>query len=314
MPPKTYRVLFFGTPEFAVPVLESLHQMESINLVGVFTQPDKPVGRKQILTPPPVKLAADKLALPIYQPTKLKSEDYATQLRELAPDVIVIVAYGKIIPEAALTIPQYGWVNVHASLLPQYRGASPIQTAILNGVKQTGITLMKLDTGLDTGPIISQKPITIQSADNSQTLHNKLSRLGAELISESLLPYLAGQLKPRPQDNSLATTTKIIEKENGRIVWNKSADFIARQIRAYTPWPGAFTTWGGKSLKILEATVYDEVIALPPGKIKRLGRTLLVGTGSSVLELKTLQLAGKKPQTTTEFLNGHPEFAKAKLE
>jgi len=328
MSPKIYKTLFFGTPDFAVSVLETLIALPYLDLQAVFTQPDKPVGRKQTLTPPPVKVTAEKNNLPVFQPEKIKSEEFEEQLKQLSPEIIIVVAYGKIIPKNLLAIPKYGWLNVHASLLPKYRGASPIQQAILDGESQTGVTLMKIDAGLDTGPIIAQKPINIKPNDNFETLHDKLSRLGADLVKKSLLNYLESKLNPQAQDNSQATTTKIIKKEDGRIDWTKPADYLERQIRAFTPWPGAFCFWSRNTkneqkeltnshieqrLKIIEASVADDSTKLLPGQTKTINESVIVGCSQDNLELKKIQLEGKKPQSVAEFIKGYPEFGQTQL-
>ena len=325
---KTYKTLFFGTPDFAVPTLETLIAIPEVELLAVFTQPDKPVGRKQTLTPPPVKVTAQKNNIPVFQPEKLKTKEFEEQLKKISPDVCLVAAYGKIISSKLLDIPKHGWLNVHGSLLPKYRGASPIQGAILNGDEKTGVTLMKIDAGLDTGPIISQKSIDIEPSENFQTLHDKLSRLGAELIRKSLLNYLDGKLKPQQQNNNLATETKIIAKEDGRINWKQSATQIERQIRAYTPWPGTYCFWSRNTrneqkeltnshielrLKIIEAVVSSDTTILPPGQIKQTNDVITVGCGQGNLELKKIQLEGKRVQIILDFLKGHPEFGQTQL-
>lgn len=319
----SHKTLFFGTPAFAVPVLESLITLPNIKIQAVVTQPDKPVGRKQVLTPPAVKKAALQYGLPVWQAEKITTEEFEEQLKQWSPDIIMVAAYGKIIPKNLLSLPKYGWLNVHASHLPKYRGASPIQAAILNGDEETGVTLMKINAGLDTGPIIAQKAINIQPADDWQALHDKLSRLGAKLVTETLPDYLAGKLSAVPQDNSKASTTKIIRKEDGRIDWQKPAEAIDRQIRAYTPWPGAYCFWSGNTrseqkelsnsnielrLKIIEASVAKDNVQLTPGQTRQTNQTLLVGCGQGNLELKKIQMEAKNQQTITEFLKGYPEF------
>lgn len=313
MKQKVYKIIFFGTPDFAVPSLRAILTLPYSQLIAVITQPDKPVGRKKILTPPPVKLVAQENNLPVLQPERIKTKQFKEKLKQLAPDVVIIVAYGKIIPQNLLEIPKYGWLNIHASLLPKYRGASPIPAVILNGEKETGVSLMKIDTGLDTGPIISKKKIEIQPNDNFQTLHDKLSRLGAELLQESLLDYLKGNLTLKPQDNTKATTTKIIKKEDGRIEWSKPAEYIERHIRAFNPWPGAFCFYNKKRLKIIEATLSKDNSKLKPGQTKSTNGLVIVGCGQGNLELKKIQLEGKKPQAIINFLRGYSGFGQTKL-
>jgi len=313
MKSKIYKTIFFGTPEFAVPVLKILATLPCLKLKAVVTQPDKPVGKKQIITPPPVKIASEKNKIPILQPEKIKTKEFEEKMLELNPDIAIVVAYGKIIPKNLLNIPKHGWLNVHASLLPKYRGASPIQAAILNNEETTGVTLMKIDACLDSGPILYQKRLTLEPNDNFQTLHDKLSRLGAELINKTLLDYLEGKIKPQAQDNSQATETKIIKKEHGRIDWSKPAEFIERQIRAFTPWPGAFCLWNDKRLKVIEAVISDDKIELSPGQTKKTDNAVIVGCGQDNLELKVVQLEGKKQQPISNFLKGYSEFGQTKL-
>lgn len=326
---KKYQAIFFGTPEFAVPTLEKIITLPYLDLRLVITQPNKPVGRQQILTAPPIKVLAQKNKLPILQPEKIKTEAFETQFRQLNPEVIILVAYGKIIPKNLLAISKYGWLNLHASLLPKFRGASPIQFAILTGAKDTGVTLMKMDEGMDTGPIIAQEKLAIAPEETSQTLHDKLSRLSAEALEKNLLAYLEGKLKPKPQDNSQATSTKIIEKADGKINWQKPAIEIERQIRAFTPWPGAWCFWPRNQraeqkeltnsaieqrLKIIKAKVSSDSVKLPPGQTKKSGESVIVGCGQGNLELQTTQLEGKKEIVTRDFLKGYPEFKNTKLE
>lgn len=311
---KKYRTIFFGTPDFAVPILKELTTFLYLDLLLVITQPDKPIGRNLKLTPPPVKVFAENKGIPIFQPEKIKTAEFAKKLKQLAPDVIILVAYGKIIPVNLLEIPKFGWLNIHASLLPKFRGASPIQAAILEGKQKTGITLMKIDEGLDTGPIIAQKSLKIDQNDNFEALHDKLAKLGADLVKEALLDYLKGKIIPQPQAEETATLTKIIKKEDGKIDWSNKANYIEKQIRAYTPWPGAYCFWNNKRLKIIEASVSTVTTPLSKGEIKGIDNKILVGTVKENLELKKIQLEGKIPLSISEFLKGYPDFDKVKLE
>lgn len=303
-----YKTIFFGTPDFAVPVLKTIITLPYLKLQAVVTQPDKPAGRKQILTSSPVKLVALENNISIHQPEKIKGTEFEQEFKKLDSDVVIIVAYGKIIPQNLLEIPKYGFLNIHASLLPKYRGASPIQNAILAGEKETGVTLMKIDQGLDTGPIISQKKLEIRPDDNFKTLHDKLSLRGADLIKETLLDYLEGRLSPTPQDNTKATTTETIKKEDGRIDWSKPAVKIERHIRAFNPWPGAFCFYNQKRLKIIEASLAKDQSKLNPGETKEINGLIIVGCEKNNLELKKVQLEGKIPQTVPEFIMGYPGF------
>ncbi|MDP2683755.1 MAG: methionyl-tRNA formyltransferase [bacterium] len=310
---KTYKTIFFGTPEFAVPVLECLLKLSFIDLLAVVTQPDKPVGKKQTITPPPVKTFALKNNLTVLQPASIKSSDFIKTLKKYQPDVVVIIAYGKIITKQLLEIPQYGWLNIHASLLPNYRGASPIQAAILAGDGETGVTLMKINQGLDTGPVISQLAIPIAKHDNAETLHDKLSQLGGKIVAKDLLNYLKGDLPPQNQTQSPTPVCKTIKKEDGQINWNNSAEKIERQIRAYTPWPGTYCYWNDKRLKIIEASVSQAKNSLSPGEVSLIDNKIVVGCGKNSLELKIIQLAGKKPMNIQSFIKGYPDFGEAKL-
>ncbi|MCX6743639.1 MAG: methionyl-tRNA formyltransferase, partial [Candidatus Parcubacteria bacterium] len=251
--PKEIKVIFMGTPEFSAPILNAL--IEKYKVIAVVTQPDKKVGRKQIVTPSPIKKIAVANKIEVLQPAFLKDNvEFIRRVKELNPDVIIIAAYGLILPKEILDIPQCGVLNVHASLLPKYRGASPIQAAILNGDKETGVTIMLVNERMDEGDILTQKTITINNNDNFEALYNKLSELGANLLLKTLPGYLSGQIKPKPQEDSEATYCQLITKDMGKIDWHKSALEIDRQIRAFTPWPGTYTTWQGKNLKILSAS------------------------------------------------------------
>lgn len=325
---KKYNLIFFGTAAFGLPILQKLVKLPYLELKAVITQPDKPVGRKQILTPPPVKTLAKKFNIPVLQPDNIRTEEFEEKIRQINPKLVILVAYGKIIPKNVLEIPKFGWLNIHASLLPKFRGASPIQSAILSGEKETGVTLMKIDEHTDTGPIITQEKIEIAPDETSQTLHDKLSRLGAELLAKTLPFYLDGKIKPKPQNNSQATYTKIIKKEDGKIDWQKSAEEIERQIRAFMPWPGVFCFWPKNDrseqkeltnspiemrLKIIEASVAKDVTKLPPGQTKKTNHTAIVGCAHGNLELKKIQLEGKKIQTIADFLKGYPKFGQTKF-
>ncbi len=306
---KIFSAWFFGTPDFAVPVLEALHKLPFIDLRHIVTQPDKPVGKHQTLTPPPVKVFAENNNLPISQPIGIREVDFENEIKKDSPDVIIIVAYGKIIPENLLSIPEHGWLNVHASLLPKFRGASPIQGALLAGETKTGVTLMQLDADLDTGPVIAQQSTNITETETSETLHDKLGGLGALIIKNSLLPYLKGEIKPKPQPAISPTPiTKNIKKTNGQIDLTQPAEVIERKIRAYTPWPGAFCYWDDKRLKIIEAAVTQSQRELAYGKVIKHENTVVVGTGKLGLQLKKIQLQSKRPMTIDDFLKGHPEF------
>lgn len=301
-----------GTPQFAVPSLRSL--IDTQEVVGVVTQPDRPAGRGRRLQSSPVKLVAQEAGIPLYQPRSLRSEESAGVLYDWQPDVIVVTAFGQILRPHVLELPPKGCLNVHASLLPRWRGASPIQHAILTGDNQTGITLMQMDEGLDTGPMYIQEATAITTADTAATLHDRLAALGADMLGQHLDDILWGQLQSQVQDESQTTYAPMIKKEDGRIDWNESASAIDRRIRAMTPWPGAFSKWEGQNLKILSAHPLPELsMGSQPGTVTLQDNELLVQTGDGVLALDQVQLAGKKALDAQAFVRGRPQFAGALL-
>jgi methionyl-tRNA formyltransferase len=300
------RTIFMGSPEFAVPVLRQLAAQYLI--VGIVTQPDRPAGRGRVLTPPPVKLLADELNLPVIQPRRLSEPEALQQIHLWSPELIVVAAFGQILKPEVLDLPKFGCINVHASLLPRWRGAAPIQAAILNGDETTGITIMRMDPGIDTGPILSQKSIPITHADTSATLATKLSALGADLLTETLPAYLSGELVPNLQDESLATYAPMIKKEDGLLDFSEPAINLDRKIRAFNPWPGAFTYWNKQILKIHCA--HPIGVALKPvGKNIIYQEFPAITTGNGILILDELQLAGRNIQTGKTFLNGIRNWA-----
>lgn len=307
------RVVFMGTPEFSVPALQALLASQSV--VGVVTQPDRPAGRGRVLQPPPVKSVALEAGIPIYQPKSLRSEESAAPLREWQPELIVVAAFGQILRPHILDLPPKGCLNVHASLLPRWRGASPIQHAILAGDKETGVTLMRMDEGMDTGPVYVQDAIPIGPRETAATLHDRLSELGAQMLTKYLPDILAGYLQAVAQDETCATYAPLIKKEDGAIDWRQSSLYIDRQIRAMTPWPGAFTIWQGQHLKVLSA----EPIARgawstgAPGQVVARADVAAVLTGEGALELQVVQLAGKRATDIDDFLRGRPEFIGSQL-
>lgn len=295
------RTIFMGSPEFAVPVLRRL--TANLQIVGVVTQPDRPAGRGRLLTPPPIKILADELELPVIQPRRLSEPGALEQLQQWAPDLLVVAAFGQILRPVVLDLPKFGCINVHASLLPRWRGAAPIQAAILNGDETTGITIMRMDPGIDTGPLLSQKSINIDHSDTSATLVLKLSELGADLLMDTLPEYLAGKCLPVPQDDSLATYAPIIKKRDGLLDFSMSAIDLDRKIRAFNPWPGAFTYWNNQILKIHRAHPGDYLDS-PVGKRVIYQEMPAFTTGYGILVLDELQLPGKKIQTGKNFLIG----------
>lgn len=280
---KNLKMIFVGTSEFGAIILEKMIKA-GYRPILVITMPDKPVGRKQIITPPLVKLIAQKYDLPIEQPEKIK--DLKPKIENLNPDLIIVADYGQIIPKEILDLPKYGCLNIHPSLLPKYRGPSPIQATILNGDKETGVTIIKMTEKIDAGPIIAQSKFKNQiSKMNFLQLRNKLAELGAELLIKTIPFWINGQIKPKKQLEKKATFTKILKKEDGLINWQKSAEEIERQIRALNPWPGTYTFYQGKRLKILEAEAINHQLVI-----------------------KKVQLEGKKPVAFKDFLHGHPDF------
>jgi methionyl-tRNA formyltransferase len=307
------KIVFMGTPDFAVPSLEAL--IASQEVTGVVTQPDRPAGRGRKQQSPPIKTVAEAHRIPVYQPKSLRSEEAARPLREWAPEMIVVAAFGQILRPHVLELPPKGCLNVHASLLPRWRGAAPIQYAILAGDDETGVSLMQMDEGLDTGPVFVQKATLIQVGETAGKLHDRLARLGAELLKGHLDDILSGRLPAVPQNNDQATYAPMIKKEAGAIDWSQPAGQIDRHIRAMTPWPSAFTTWSGKMLKILAAEPVQGA-RLPsglPGQVVLHQGSAIVLAGKGGLRLKRIQLAGRQAMSVDDFLNGQPEFARALL-
>ncbi|MFQ3534944.1 MAG: methionyl-tRNA formyltransferase [Aggregatilineales bacterium] len=306
-----------GTPEFAVPSLRALLEAPDFEVVCVVTQPDRPAGRGQRLQVPPVKQLALAHGLPILQPHKLREAGVFEQLQAYTPDLIVVAAFGQILRQNVLDLPRCGCINVHASLLPRWRGAAPIQAAIRAGDSETGITIMQMDAGLDTGPMLRQRAISIAPNETGQTLHDKLAALGANLLIETLRDYLDGKITPQPQDDSAHTYAPMLKKEDGRINWADSAAQIARQVRAYYPYPATYTEWDGQLLKILPTDAPDSVTvragSAAIGKVIAYDDGIAVGTGDGLYLPQQVQLAGKAPQPTRDFLNGHRPIIGAQL-
>ncbi len=293
--------MFMGSPEFALPTLNMLVQHFSV--VGVVTQPDRPSGRGRTLTPPPVKVVAQQLGIETIQPNRLKDAGVWEKLVEWSPDVIVVAAFGQILRQNVLDLPRYGCVNVHASLLPRWRGAAPIQAAILHGDEVSGVTIMKMDAGIDTGPILAQRSIPIQADDDAESLGKKLATLGAELLIETLPAYLCGEIQPQPQDESRATYAPMLKKEEGELSFLQPAEYLERKIRAYFPWPGAFMIWDSQLLKVKRAFVLQQNL-IPAGKRSVVDGLPAIGTADGVLVLREVQPAGKKWMSGEEFLRG----------
>jgi len=300
------RIVFIGTGEIGVPTLRALQKSEH-ELGRVVTQPDKPVGREQKITAPPIKkalIAGGPNAGPAQtlQPARIKDREVIDQIRALAPDVIVVMAYGQILPRAVLEIPKIACLNLHASLLPRWRGAAPIQAAIAAGDREAGITVMYMDEGLDTGDILLQRKIDISPSETGATLHDRLAQIAPEALLESLRLLATGNAPRIPQDQALATYAPKLNREAGRLNWNESVEAIERKIRAYNPWPGAFTEFSGRNLKIFAASIVD--LRGKPGEILRKDRELVVATSDRALSLTDVQLEGKRRMSAAEFLRG----------
>ena len=297
-------LVFCGTPQFAVATLEKLVD-EEFRIQLVVTQPDRPKGRGLELVPSPVKQSALKLNLPLAQPDRIKTNDeFRAQLTALEPDAIIVVGYGRIIPQWMLDLPRFGNINLHASLLPKYRGAAPIQWAIANGETVTGVTTMRIDAGLDTGDILGRRQLPITRDETAETLAPRLASIGADLMIETLRGLEAGSVQPRPQDNSQASLAPILKKEDGLIDFSRSAVDIANRIRGFQPWPGAYTKFRGRNLQILKARAANA--ALPPGELHADSGCLVAGCGQNTsLELLELQLEGKKQTSAADFVRGY---------
>ena len=304
------KIIFMGTPEFAVPIFESLAQSANFDIAAVVTEPDKPAHRKMALTPTPIKIAALKYHLPIIQPEK--PEKALLSVKKIKPDIIVVVAYGKIIPLKFLEIPRFGAVNIHPSKLPEFRGPSPIQAALLKGLSQITTTIMLLDKKMDQGPILKQIEVKIEANDNFQTLSKKLSLISAKIIENTILQYIQGKIKPKKQKNSKASYCKKITKNDGLLDFTQPAEKLENQIRAYAFWPKTYTFWGNFRLIILEAKAIKNRPEPPAAAgavyLDKNSRKIAILTGKGSLLVKSLQLEGKKPLNSPQFLNGYPNI------
>ena len=322
------KIIFMGTPDFAVPALTALlknnaplsksgaQPQPGYEVVAVVTQPDRPRGRGQKLTPSPVKVAAEKAGLRVLQPKTLKSAEAVAELAALKPDLIVVAAFGQILRPDVLNLPPHGCLNLHASLLPRWRGAAPVAAAIRAGDAETGITVMLMDEGLDTGPMLAQRAIPITPNHTAGSLTAELAELGAALLMETLPAWLAGALQPQPQDDALATFAPRLKKEEGDIDWTQTAVEIERQVRALHPWPGAFTSGPRGQIKILEVEVISDELPQAqarPGTLFKHKREVCVATGQGVIRLATVQPAGKKEMAAIAMLNGQPDLWGAQL-
>ncbi|MFZ5559445.1 MAG: methionyl-tRNA formyltransferase [Patescibacteria group bacterium] len=312
------KTILMGTPEFAERIFRKTYPIlrDYLEIISVITAQDKPVGRKQVLTPCPVKKWALEADLSVLQPDNIRNPEWVAKIKELAPDLIILCAYGQIIPQEILDIPKYKALNIHPSLLPKYRGASPIQATILNGDKETGVSLMIMDAEMDHGPIIRNSKFEIRNSKITyKELENQLVDVASDLLIKTLPDWVEGKITPQPQDHSKATFCKLIKKEDGKIDWHKSAEEIERQIRAYREWPESYTEiLNPKSkiqnnIKILNAEILNQKTSKKIGEVFLTDtKELAVQTGNGILILKQVQLEGKKPMSSRDFLNGHPEI------
>lgn len=317
------KVVFMGTPDFAVPTLNALIKFHEV--IGVVTQPDRPVGRKQEIQLSPIKDVALAHDIPVFQPEKIRKPEAIETLKKWEADVYIVAAFGQILPQEVLDIPKHGSINIHASLLPRWRGAAPIQACIRAGDTESGITIMKMDAGLDTGPMLSQGKTVIDLYETGQTLHDRLSKLGADLLIHTIPGYLSGAIQPVPQSEKGITYAPQLKREDGQIDWNIDADGIEQMIRAYTPWPSTYSMWNGKMLKILEGytrTTETRPINLAdltanivkPGQVTTFKGRVAIGTGKDQLFYPTkVQLEGKTPVHIDDFVRGYDDFIGSQL-
>jgi len=307
------RIIFFGTPEPAAKALRSLVE-DGHDVAAVFTRPDRVSGRSRKPWPTPVNEAAMELGLTAHTPQGLRGDDVLNDLAGISADIFVVLAYGRILPPAILALPPRGVLNVHPSLLPLYRGPSPVVTAIRDGAPETGVSVMLLDEGMDTGPVIAQSaPVPITESDTAESLTDQLFTMGVDLLVETIPAWERGDLEAVPQDDALATVTSLVEKSDGELDFGKSALDIARAIRAYHPWPGTFTRWDGKLLKILDASVSESAEDFRRGVVSIRDGRLTIGTGAGNLDVKRLQLEGRGAVSAEDFLRGYPAIEGARL-
>jgi methionyl-tRNA formyltransferase len=305
-------IVFMGTPDFAVPALQRLIAAHTV--LAVVTQPDRPAGRNRQLQASPVKQAAEAAGLPVFQPEKIRRPEAVEMLRQWPADLFVVAAFGQILPQTVLDLPHLGSINIHASLLPRWRGAAPIQAAVRAGDAETGITIMRMDAGLDTGPILTQRAIPVAPDETGASLHDKLAVLGGDLLLDTLPGYLDGSITPQPQDDAQATLAPRIRKDEGHIDWSAPAQAIDRTVRAFTPWPGTFSFWDGKLLKIVAGSVAREATAhAAPGTVVSNHGALAIATGDGLYLPTRLQLEGRAAASAAEFVNGYPQFIGAVL-
>ena len=307
------RVLFYGSPDFAVPTLQALID-SPWRPVAVVTQPDARAGRGRTMRPPPVKELAESHGIPAIQPARLRERAAIAQIASLRPDLQIVAAYGQIIPKRLLDLPRLGSLNVHASLLPRWRGASPISAAILHGDAETGVTIILVDETEDTGAILRQRSTPIGDSEHAGDLSDRLAVLGAQLLTETIPDWLEGNVPTTPQDDALATRARRVSKAQGKIDWSKSAEQIARHVRAYTPWPGASTTLGERTVRVAAAAVGKPTSSEAPGTITALGSAIVVATGAGQLDVQRLQRAGKREMSAEEFARGARDLVGQRFE
>lgn len=324
------RMIYMGTPAFAVPALESLIRgaapgmllPQGYEIVTVITRPDKPSGRGREVVYSPVKQVALAHGIPVWQPGSFKKAENQAALAAFQADLSLVAAFGQILPQAVLDLPRYGTLNIHASLLPRYRGSSPICEAILQGDQETGVTIMLLDAGIDTGPLLLSQRMPLREDETTASLTPKLAELGASALLEALPLWIGGQLVAQPQDHARAVHTHMLTKEDGRIDWSRPAQVLARSVRAYIPWPNAWTTWHGKQLKILSASADDSAQTEAPGTVSCASiatvhgtqRVWRVASGQGSLQIDQVQLEGKRAMSTDEFVRGYPHLVGERLE
>ena len=316
------RAVFMGTPRYAVPVLEELQGASGVQVVAVYTPPDRPRGRGREIETTPVKGAALEMGIPVLQPVSFRPVEARQELASFRPDVIVVAAYGKLLPASVLELPPHGCLNIHPSLLPRYRGPSPVVTAILDGVSETGVTLMLLDEGMDTGPIVAQQKYELNGTETALSLTEDLFKAGGRLLVDRLQSWAAGQISPIAQEDALATVTSKLERSDGIADWTQSAARLERCQRAFTPWPGLFTQWENKILRLLEVDTLQggkqsgESSAPKPGEVVALDQGNMgigIGTADGILGVRSLQLEGRRATSSLEFLRGYPSFVGSRL-
>lgn len=306
VPMEKIRTIFMGSPDFSLAIFRAL--VGKLNLVGVVTQPDRPAGRGKVLTAPPVKLLAEELGIPVFQPERLRNPESFAQLEAWKPELIVVAAFGQILRQNVLDLPKFGCINVHASLLPRWRGAAPIQAALLYGDNETGVTIMKMDAGIDTGPMFAQQVVPILADDDSASLSGRLAQTGAELLLDTLPGIISGATRPIPQNDDLATYAPMIKKEDGNLDFTQPAESLVQKVKAFSPWPGTFFTWDGQYLKVLRAKSMPGS-ELKPGQRGIVDGLPAIGTSKGEFILLEVQPAGKKAMPGKVFLNGARRWA-----